>query len=121
MKVTENEFSDFIYSGGDITKPFTLIKFNAKVGDIYEYNVGNIHAQREVTDIGTKYYYNAIGESVETIEVYETIPEAFNSTVLGRTIRTIAWYINPTYGIVCVDIYLDDGGFINLEFDEMPH
>lgn len=121
VKVTKDELSDFVYSGGDVNKPFTLINFNDNVGKIYEYNFGNIHAQREIVNIGETYYYDAIGKSVATTAVYEVIPEEINSTILGYTIRTIEWYISPIYGIVCVDIYTEDGEYINLEFDTMPH
>src|SRR6056297_942203 len=73
-KITDKGIYDYVYSNGDKNKPFTLVKFDAKVGDKWEFNVGNKKVVREVvrksTEDDTEYGFWL----VKTIDVEETIP-----------------------------------------------
>jgi len=73
--VTSDGIFDYVYSNGDTRKPFTLVRFDAKVGDKWEYKTGSKKVVREVvrkseTD-DTPYGLFM----VKTIDVEETIPE----------------------------------------------
>lgn len=37
LKITSEGIQDFVYSGGDLSKPFTIVKYSANVGDKYEF------------------------------------------------------------------------------------
>ncbi len=37
LKITSEGIQDFVYSKGDLSKPFTIVKYSAKVGDKYEF------------------------------------------------------------------------------------
>lgn len=110
-----NQVVDYVYSKGDDTKPFTMIKFDAKVGDMYDAEINGIHHHREVSE-KQSYYIPALEKEIETIGVYEWIPYEIPSEYFGYTIREIIWYWHPDYGLVCVDVYTEEGYFMNIEF-----
>lgn len=110
-----NEVVDYAYSQGDTTKPFTMVKFDANIGDSYSAEINGNYHYRQVIEKQT-YFIDALNKEVETIGVYETIPEGIPSTFFGLTIRTIIWYWHPVYGLVCADVYLDDGSYIEVNF-----
>ncbi|MEZ5195545.1 MAG: hypothetical protein R2764_03875 [Bacteroidales bacterium] len=110
-----NEVVDYAYSKGDLSKPFTMVKFDAKVGDIYSTEINGIYHSREVIEKNT-YHIPALNKDLETIGVYEWIPEEIPSTFFGFTIREIIWYWHPTYGLVCVDVYTEEGDYIEVVF-----
>ena len=72
-KITENGIYDYVYSNGNKNKPFTLVKFDAKVGDKWEYKVGNQTVVREVVHKSTEddTFYGFF--LIKTIDVEETI------------------------------------------------
>ena len=112
---TGNEVVDYAYSKGDLSKPFTMVKFDAKVGDIYSANIDGIYHQREVIE-KTSYYIHALDKNLETIGVYEWIPPEIPSNFFGFTIREITWYWHPVYGLVCADVYTEEGDYIEIVF-----
>jgi len=113
-KVTENSFIDFVYSFGDENKPFTLVNFDAKAGDIYTFSFGNLQIVREVTEVNSVYYITALGKDVSTICVMESIPYGLNITIGGKVIRTVFWYFSPIYGLVCIEVITDEGDYYEI-------
>jgi|GEM_PF-884543 len=113
--LTTNEVIDYVYSDGDVEQPFTMVKFDAKVGDIYSTTIDGIIHTREVIEKKT-YNIPALGKDLETIGVNEIIPVEIPSTFFGYTIRQIIWYWNPVYGLVCVDVYTDQGEYFTVDF-----
>jgi len=111
----DNIVSEFIHSNGDLSKPFTIVEFDAKVGDFYTFNMEELYFYRDVIEIET-YYITALGKEIETIGVYEEIPYGIDFQLFGITIRSITWYWHPDYGLVCVEIYTDQGDYIEIVF-----
>ncbi len=110
-----NEVVDYVYSQGDLAKPFTMVKFDAEVGDVYSAYFGENYHYREVVEIET-YNVPCLGKDLEMIGVYEEIPPGIPNVYFGLTITSIVWYWHPDYGLVCVDFYTDDGGFHEVDF-----
>lgn len=111
----ENEIVDYVYSRGNTSEPFTMIKFDAEVGDMYSATINGISHHREVTEKNT-YHVPALNKDLEMIGVYEWIPNEIPSDYFGYTIREIIWYWHPQYGLVCVDFWTDAGEYIKVVF-----
>lgn len=110
-----NRVSEYIHSDGDLTKPFTMVEFDADIGDVYTFHLGELYFSREVIEKET-YYNEALGKEIPTIGVYEEIPYGINFQLFGVYITAIVWYWHPTYGLVCVDVYTSDGQYIEITF-----
>ncbi len=108
-KITENGIYDYVYSNGDKSKPFTLVKFDAKVGDKWEFNVGNKKVTREVirksTDDDVEYGF----WSVKTVDVEETIPTGTMVNGSESQIKKIVWQFNHKFGFISATITKTDG------------
>lgn len=117
LKISDNSISDFVYSNGDESKPYTLIQKDAKVGDRYTYESnGYAMGEREVVEVGTEYHINCLGKKIPTIGVAEYIPYGLYPTIFGYTISLITWYISWEYGIVCIGISTYEGDYFEIEF-----
>lgn len=112
---TGNEIVDYVYGQGDISKPFTMVKFDAQVGDVYNANIGGIFHYREVVEKQT-YHVDCLGKDLEMIGVYEEVPEGVPNFHFGFEIESIVWYWHQDYGLVCVEFYTTDGEFYEVEF-----
>jgi hypothetical protein len=110
-----NEVVDYFYSQGNTSKPFTMVKFDAEVGDSYSTTINGITHQREVIEKAT-YNVPALNKDLEMIGVYEMVPYEIPSTFFGFTVRDIYWYWHPDYGLVCVEFYTDQGDFVKVVF-----
>ena len=110
-----NEIMDYVYSKDDLSKPFTMVKFDAEVGDTYTAEINGNYHYREVFEKKT-YHIPALNKDLETIGVFETIPYEIPNVYFGYNIRHIYWYWHPTYGLVCVDFLTEEGELINVEF-----
>jgi len=113
--MTGNEVVDYVYSQGDAQKPFTMVKFDAEVGDMYDTEINGVYHHREVWEKET-YYIPVLDKEIETIGVYEWIPYDIPSEFFGYTIREIIWYWHPDYGLVCVDVWTEEGQYISVDF-----
>jgi len=118
-KVTENSLIDFVYSFGDESKPFTLVNFDAKAGDMYTFTFGNLQIVREVTEVNSVYYIPALGKDVSTICVMESIPYGLDITIGGKVIRTVFWYFSQIYGLVCIEVITDDGDYFEIKLSSI--
>lgn len=113
-KITDNGFSDYVYSGGDKTKPFVLVKFDAKVGDKWEYKIGNQTITREVvkksTTDDTPYgFWN-----IKTIDVLETIPPGVQVRGATSPVKTILYKWNHKFGFVYAEITKTDNSKVQV-------
>jgi hypothetical protein len=99
-KITSNGIYDYVYSNGDRSKPFTLVKFDASVGDEWTYNVGDQRVVREVVkksttdDVEYGFYY------VKTIDVEETIPVGTMINGSPSQVKKILWKFNHKFGFI---------------------
>jgi hypothetical protein len=103
-KITEKAIYDYVYSNGDKKKPYTLVRFDAKVGDKWEYKVGNQKVVREVvhrsTDNDTFYGFMLI----KTIDVEETIPAGVMINGEVSQVSKILWRFNHKFGFISADV-----------------
>lgn len=80
----------------------TLVKYGAKVGDVYSLKRGSTTMRREVTAVSTEDDYSWGGMYIKTIKVKET----------GRNIPGISnidFVFNHKYGIVGLKVSFEDG------------
>jgi hypothetical protein len=113
-KVTENGIYDYVYSHGDKNKPFTLVKFDAKVGDKWEFKVGNQTVVREVVYVSTKddTYYGML--MIKTIDVEETIPSGLQVKGAASPFTKILWKFNHKFGFIMAFGTKTNGSMVNL-------
>jgi len=119
LLITENSISDFAYSLGDESKPFTLVKFDGKVGDTYRFNFGSLEVVRQIVETGSSYDVPCLGKKVQSIGVAEYIPYGLNPKINGYTARIIYWWISPEYGLTCIEIDTDEDELLYFEMDEI--
>jgi hypothetical protein len=110
-----NEIVDYVYSQGDISKPFTMVKFDAEVGETYTASIGGNFHHRQVVEIET-YPVDCLDKNLKMIGVYEEVPEGIPNNYFGLEIDSIVWYWHEVYGLVCVEFYTTDGNFYEVEF-----
>jgi len=99
-KVTENEIADFVYSEGNEESPYTLVRFDANVGDEYVYTKGVWVITRTVLEKNVEIYVEALDKNVSCFVVEEIVPEGLQ--LLGESVvgSVIKYWISPIYGIV---------------------
>lgn len=102
-KITSEGIQGFTHSGGDLSKPFTLIKYDAKVGDKYTFtdDAGNI-ITREVTYISTKEDYELYFYNIKVFKIEETQPK-------DPLIEKIEYIANHKFGLVGAKVIMKDG------------
>ena len=114
--LTADGFSDYFYSSGDKSKPYTLVNFNDVVGTQYKFNVGSSQVVRTVIAKSTTddTYVSALGLYIKTSKVKEDVPSGL--TVNGKLTKTktIYWTINHKFGVVYAEVVQSDG--TTLEF-----
>jgi hypothetical protein len=113
-KVTKTKIQDFVYSGGDEKKAFTLVDFDANVGDKWEYKVGTETVTREVTYKSTDddYMCWGLGMMIKVTQVEEIIPEGV--TVMGypAQAKKILWTFNHKFGWVGAEVTKNDNSVV---------
>ena len=99
-KVTSEGMQDYIHSEGDESKPFLLVKYNAKVGDKYTFQDkdGNKYV-REVTYRSTTDDYDIAFWRIKVIKVEETVSDGPLKDLFGKVI----YYTNHKFGLVGVE------------------
>lgn len=107
-KITSDGIYDYVYSNGDKKKPFTLVKFDAEVGDKWEFNVGSKKVVREVikksTEDDTPYGFMY----VKTIDVEETIPAGVEVNGGVSQVKKIVWRFNHKFGFISATVTGND-------------
>lgn len=99
-KITSEGMQDFVHSNGNTSKPFTLVKYSAKVGDKYEFTDedGNKFV-REVTYRSTDDDYPIAFWLIKVIKVEESIVDGPYKDFFGK----VTYYTNHKYGLVGVE------------------
>jgi len=112
--MTTDGFSDYFYSSGDKSKPFTLVNFNDPVGTQYKFNLGSVQVTRTVLSKSTTddFYVGALGMYIKTMQVREDVPAGL--TVNGKLTKTktITWVLNHKFGIVYAQVILTDNSIV---------
>jgi len=94
FKITSEGIQDFIYSKGDESKPFTIVKYSANIGDKYEFTTAEgVKITRVVTHIHTTEDWELGFLMVKTTRVVEETP---NDPLL----KQITYIGNHKYGLV---------------------
>jgi hypothetical protein len=113
-KVTKTKIEDYVYSGGDEKKGFTLVDFDANVGAKWEYTVGTETVTREVTYKSTEddYMVYGLGMMIKVVQVEETIPEGV--TIGGYTAgaKKILWTFNHKFGWIGAEVTKTDNSVV---------
>lgn len=119
-KVTKTKVQDFVYSNGDEDKPFTLVDFDAKVGDKWEYKVGTETVVREVVHKSTDddYMVWALGMMIKVSQVEETIPEGIMVMGYPTGAKKILWTFNHKFGWIGAEITKRDDTMVYLGLNE---
>lgn len=105
-KITENGIQDFLFSGGDESKPFTLVKYDAKVGDKYKFTTEEgVEIVREVTEKSNEdtYPLGFLYIKVMTIEQNSDDP----------LVDKIVYYANHKFGLVGVEVRMINGNVVS--------
>ncbi len=105
-KVTSEGIQDFVHSQGNTNKPFTVVKYDAKVGDKYNFvDSDGSHFQREVTYRSKTDDYPMGFWFIKVIKVEETEIEGRNKELFGK----ITYYTNHKFGLVGMEWTKPDG------------
>lgn len=110
-KVTSEGLQDFIHSDGDESKPFTLVKYSANVGDKWDFvdKDGNKYV-REVTYRSKDDDYSIGFLLIKVIKVEESITSGPLKDIFGK----ITYYTNHKFGLVGVEWERVDGKKFNV-------
>jgi hypothetical protein len=117
-KITEDGIYDYVYSNGDKNKPFTMVRFDAKVGDKWEFKVGNQTVVRKVVHKSTEddTFYGWL--MIKTIDVEETIPSGVQVKGAASPFTKILWKFNHKFGFVMATGTKTNGTVVNLYSDD---
>ena len=107
-KITSDGVYDYVYSNGDKNKPFTLVKFDANVGDEWVYNVGDKRVVREVVRKSTTDDVEYGFYLVKTIDVEETIPVGTMINGSESQVKKILWKFNHKFGFIEAEVTKTD-------------
>lgn len=114
-KITDNGFYDYVYSNGDKDKPFTLVKFDANVGDKWEYKIGNQTVTREVVKKSTTDDTSYHGFwMIKTIDVLETVPAGVQVRGGVTQVKTILWKFNHKFGFIAAEVTKTDNSKVTV-------
>ncbi len=111
-KITDQGIYDYVYSNGDHNKPFTLVKFDAEVGDKWEYKIGDKTVVREVIKKSTTDDTPYIFWNIKTIDVLETIPEGVQVKGGISDASCILWKFNHKFGFIQATVTTHSGSTV---------
>lgn len=107
LKVTSEGMQEFISSGGDLSKPFTIVKYNANVGDTWDFTDSKgVKITRTVTSKSTTDDYPVGFWYLKVIKVEETKEDPL--------IEKITYVTNHKYGLVGVLMQTKTGKDVNV-------
>lgn len=102
LKVTSEGIQEFVNSRGDLTKPFTIVKYNANVGDTYQFTTSDgVKITRTVTYKSTDDDYDIGFWRIKVIKVEETSDDPLA--------QKITYFANHKFGLVGVDMDAKNG------------
>jgi hypothetical protein len=103
FRVTSQGIQDFVNSRGDESKPFTIIKYDMKVGDTWSFK------RSDGTVVTRKVVHHSTVDDYEVIwwrlKVFKTEQTQTNDPLLSK----IVWVTNHKYGLVGIHIFDKDG------------
>ncbi len=101
-RVTSKGIQDFVLSGGDESKPFTLVRYDSKVGDKYTFEKedGTV-IEREVTYKSSTDEYEMGFLLIKVIKVVEKSEDPL--------VDNITYITNHKFGLVGVEIRMVNG------------
>ena len=102
LKVTDAGIQDFIASDGDESRPFTIVKYDAEVGDEYTFNKDGNTIKRRVVSRSTEDEYPVAFWLLKVIKVRETEEN-------HPLIEEIVYVTNHKYGLVGIELKLKNG------------
>ncbi len=101
-RVTSEGIQEYVSSGGDLSKPFTIVRYNANVGDVYRFKrPDGVEVTRTVTSKSTTDDYPIAFWLIKVIKVEETSNDPF--------IKKITYITNHKFGLVGIEIETIDG------------
>ena len=107
MKVTSEGIQEFVNSKGDLSKPFTIVKYGASVGDKYQFtNSDGINITRTVTAKSTTDDYPVGFWMIKVVTVEETSDDPL--------LEKITYYANHKFGLVGVVLRTKTGKELKL-------
>lgn len=104
-KVTDKGIQEFISSGGNVSKPYTVVKYDASVGDSYEFTAADgMRLKRTVISKSTTDDYQVGFWLLKVIKVKE------ESVGSEKPLLDELWFItNHKYGLVGLEGTLKNG------------
>lgn len=107
LKVTSEGIQDFFYANGDISKPFTIVKYSSNVGDKYEFTTKEgKKIVREVVQKNPTEDWELVFWRVKTIRVEEKLDD-------DPLFAKITYIANHKYGLVGIILNKKDGTVIS--------
>ena len=113
-KISKTKIEDYVYSGGDESKGFTLVDFDAKVGDKWEYAIGTQKVTRTVTYKSTTDDFYALGMLIKVTQVEEVIPDGVSVMGYPAQAKKILWSFNHKFGWVGAEVTKTDNTVITV-------
>ncbi|MDX9790359.1 MAG: hypothetical protein WC313_00815 [Candidatus Kapaibacterium sp.] len=108
-KVTTEGIQDFIYSGGDLTKPFTVVKYSSGLGDKYEFtDKDNVKITRTVVYKSETDDYPLAFWNIKVIKVEETKDDP----ILDK----ISYIANHKFGPIAIEIKFKNNNSLKIGF-----
>ncbi len=97
FKVTSEGIQEFVSSGGDHSHPFTIVKYNANVGDTYQFtNTEGVDVTRTVTYKSTEDDYPVAFWLLKVIKVDEQKSDQMT--------KKLTYVTNHKYGLVAIEV-----------------
>ncbi len=107
LKVTSEGIQDFFHSNGDISKPFTIVKYSSNVGDKYEFTTKEgKKIVREVVQKNPTEDWELVFWRVKTIRVEEKLDD-------DPLFDKITYIANHKFGLVGIILNKKDGTVIS--------
>ena len=108
-KVTSEGIQDFMYSGGDLSKPFTIVKYSGVVGDKYEFtDKDNVKITRTIVSKSTTDDYPVGFWNIKVTQIEETKEDPM--------VEKIVYIANHKFGMVGAIIFFKNGKSAKLTF-----
>lgn len=108
-KVTSEGIQDFMYSGGDLSKPFTIVKYSGVVGDKYEFtDKDNVKITRTIVSKSTTDDYPVGFWNIKVTQIEETKEDPI--------VEKIVYIANHKFGMVGAIIFFKNGKSAKLGF-----
>lgn len=106
MKVTSEGLQEFVYSKGDLTKPYTIVKYNSNVGDKYEFTTAEGEKiTRTVVQKNEEEDWDLSFWKVKTIRVEQMMND-------DPVIKKVTFITNHKFGLVGIIHEFKDGKII---------